>query len=160
MPPAGAAREKVPRNNLTEKQRHRLIEHLLEGSTKGVLGQCAETFSRYQVSGATRCRSLIAGARESFRSFVDGALTQDPLGRGGARSNDVFVFRSDCLYAVPTLKSTVLTCGLYLESRRCGLYFVSDWYTVLGEMMQIVKRGTKCFGVLAWRLMYSSKCRV
>ncbi|CAN0272286.1 unnamed protein product [Ascophyllum nodosum] len=58
MPPAGAAREKVPRNNLTEKQRHRLIEHLLEGSTKGVLGQgaineAAETFScsRYQVSG-------------------------------------------------------------------------------------------------------------
>ena len=45
-------------NNLTEKQRHRLIEHLLEGSTKGVLGQgaineAAETFScsRYQVSG-------------------------------------------------------------------------------------------------------------
>lgn len=59
MPVSGSsAGEKVSRNNLNEKQRHRLIEHLLSGSTKGKLGrgdlqQAAVEFScsRKQVLG-------------------------------------------------------------------------------------------------------------
>ena len=39
MPVSGAAPEKVQRNNLDEKMRHRLIEHLLSGSTEGKLGR-------------------------------------------------------------------------------------------------------------------------
>ena len=56
MPVSGSAREIVRRNNLDEKQRHRLIEHLLSGSKDGVLGKhdvnnAAKTFacSRYQI---------------------------------------------------------------------------------------------------------------
>lgn len=58
MPPSGSAREKVPRNNLNENQRSRLIEHLLSGSKGGELGpgdlkNAAKEFScsRYQVMG-------------------------------------------------------------------------------------------------------------
>lgn len=58
MPVSGAAPEKVPRNNLDEKMRQRLIEHLLSGSTAGKLGRgdilnAAKKFkcSRYQVMG-------------------------------------------------------------------------------------------------------------
>ena len=61
MPVSGAAPEKVQRNNLDEKMRHRLIEHLLSGSTEGKLGRgdiqdAAKTFkcSRYQVMGVWR----------------------------------------------------------------------------------------------------------
>lgn len=39
MPVSGGAREIVPRNNLSEKIRHRLIEHLLSGSKQGQLGK-------------------------------------------------------------------------------------------------------------------------
>ena len=39
MPVSGGAREIVPRNNLSEKIRHRLIEHLLSGSEQGQLGK-------------------------------------------------------------------------------------------------------------------------
>lgn len=58
MPPSGSAREKVPRNNLNENQRSRLIEHLLSGSKGGEVGpgdlkNAAKEFScsRYQVMG-------------------------------------------------------------------------------------------------------------
>ena len=61
MPVSGAAPEKVQRNNLDEKMRHRLIEHLLSGSTEGKLGRgdiqdAAKKFkcSRYQVMGVWR----------------------------------------------------------------------------------------------------------
>ena len=56
MPVSGSAREIVRRNNLDEKQRHPLIEHLLSGSKDGVLGKhdvnnAAKTFacSRYKI---------------------------------------------------------------------------------------------------------------
>lgn len=50
MPVSGDASNKVPRTNLTEKQRHRVIEHLLKGSNhgalqKGDLAQAAEMWS-------------------------------------------------------------------------------------------------------------------
>ena len=39
VPVSGAAPEKVQRNNLDEKMRHRLIEHLFSCSTEGKLGR-------------------------------------------------------------------------------------------------------------------------
>ena len=39
MPGSGGAAPKATRNNLSEKQRHRLVEHLLKGSQKGKLAR-------------------------------------------------------------------------------------------------------------------------
>ena len=39
MPGSGSAAPKATRNNLSEKQRHRLVEHLLKGSKNGKLAR-------------------------------------------------------------------------------------------------------------------------
>ena len=82
MPVSGAAPEKVQRNNLDEKMRHRLIEHLLSGSTEG------------------------------------------KLGRGDIQD---FFFP---VYALVS-RSAVSESGLYYLYSKCGLYLLSDWYTII-----------------------------
>ncbi|CAN0565666.1 unnamed protein product, partial [Laminaria digitata] len=79
-----------PRNNLNEKQRHRLIEHLLSGSTQGKLGKndvkkAAEEFacSIYQV------RSVWNRYKQQKADGVDIDLRNRRFGNSGQKGVDV-----------------------------------------------------------------------
>ena len=90
MPGSGSAAPKATRNNLTEKQRHRLVEHLLKGSQKGKLARgdlkkAAADFScsYEQVTGVWK------RYKQQIQNGEDVNLRNGRFGHSGRRGVDV-----------------------------------------------------------------------
>lgn len=113
MPPAGSVAQKATRNNLTLKQRHRLIEHLLEGSTKGKLAQgdlkkaAAEFSCSYeQVTGVWK------RYQRQKEDGVEISVRNGRFGRSGRRGTDLEKVR-EALKDIPMKNRTTLRSLAY-----------------------------------------------
>ena len=87
MPGSGSAAQKATRNNLSEKQRHRLVEHLLKGSKNGKLvrGDLKKAAAR---KSRRSLQQLSSG--HPLRVSLFGCLSADAPRVGAS------VFRLDC----------------------------------------------------------------
>ena len=113
MPGSGSAAPKATRNNLSEKQRHRLVEHLLKGSKNGKLARgdlkkAAADFScsYEQVTGVWK------RYKQQTEDGADVNLRNGRFGHSGRRGVDVEK-ANEALKTIPMKNRTTMRALAY-----------------------------------------------
>ena len=129
MPGSGSAAPKAARNNLSEKQRHRFVEHLLKGSknwklARGDLKKAAADFScsYEQVTGVWK------RYKQQTEDGADVNLRNGRFGHSGRRGVDVEK-ANEALKTIPMKNRTtmralasVIFCYFYSVNHPPGCY--------------------------------------